>query len=111
LSINNIAILDESSFVTCSNDQKVKFWGLTPNNVVFEKAMINLNSVCVHLKYWRSKKYLFLALSDHNIVLYELGEEINHLRTFNGHERCLKAISIVAENNSLYSVSIEGCLK
>lgn len=103
--------MDENSFVTCSNDQKVKFWGLTPNNVVFEKALITLKSVCCHLKYWKSRKYLFLGLSDHNIVLYEIGEEINHLRTFTGHERCVKGISIVGETNCMFSISIEGCLK
>lgn len=43
--------------------------------------------------------------------MYELSDQINLLRTFIGNDRSIKSISINEINNSLYSVSLENCLK
>lgn len=61
--------------------------GFTPNYVLFEKASLELDSLCMSIKYLKSQNLLFLALTNSTILSFNINNGLELVRTYEGHTR------------------------
>ncbi|EAS06009.1 WD domain, G-beta repeat protein (macronuclear) [Tetrahymena thermophila SB210] len=115
MAINSIAVIDTNTFACVSNDAKLKIWGITPTNLVLhERASVDQKDLCLSLKYYEPKKYLLCGMSHPTIEMYDISQDITKpqlIRTFEGHERTVRQISLLPKQNGFATISYDEKLK
>eukprot|EP00825_Cyclidium_porcatum_P038478 TRINITY_DN447_c0_g1_i1.p1 TRINITY_DN447_c0_g1~~TRINITY_DN447_c0_g1_i1.p1 ORF type:complete len:652 (+),score=83.08 TRINITY_DN447_c0_g1_i1:860-2815(+) len=113
LSTNSLVIINNNTFVSSSNDEKIKLWQFSPNFIVNQFAFIETEGVCLNLRYNSLKKLLFAAMSNKIINIYSLQnlQEIKLHSQLAGHTRSVRCLTLIPGQDILASVSYDQSLK